>query len=264
MGSVPALSYDAELGGGREMRIARILAATAMLALLGGCVTVAAQRKLERRVSELEHEGGTGSSARLADLGERLEKIQREIKQSNGRIEVAEHRVDEALSEARAARQDAAAAVDAAHRAISADEEPAPDAAGEEAKADSVELKAYRGARAAWSDGNLDACIDRFRSFMQTFPSSTYAENASYWMADCYFKRGDYKTAVLRFDDVVARYPQGTRAPDALYRQGEALLRLGPNYGKAASKAFERVVREYPDSARALEAKKQLEVLGSG
>ena len=98
---------------------------------------------------------------------------------------------------------------------------------------------------------------------MQTYPSSTYAENASYWMADCYFKRGDYKTAVLRFDDVVNRYPGGRRAPDALYRQGEALLRRGPIYGKAASKAFERVVREYPDSTRAQEAKKQLEILGS-
>ncbi len=83
-------------------------------------------------------------------------------------------------------------------------------------------------------------------------------------MADCYFKRGDYKTAVLRFDDVVARYPTGRRAPDALYRQGEALLRLGPGYGKAAGKAFERVIEEYPDSARAPEAEKQLELLGSG
>ena len=99
---------------------------------------------------------------------------------------------------------------------------------------------------------------------MQTYSSSTYSENASYWMADCYFKRGDYKTAVLRVDDVVAKYPSGERAPDALYRQGEALLRLGPGYGKAAGKAFERVVQEYPDSERATEAKEQLRLLRSG
>mgnify|MGYP000167818175 CR=1 FL=1 len=87
-----------------------------------------------------------------------------------------------------------------------------------------------------WSEGDADACIDQFLNFLQTHPSSTYAENASYWMADCYFKRGDFKTAVLRFDDVVARYPDGTRAPDALYRQGEALLKLGPGYGKAVNR----------------------------
>ena len=82
-------------------------------------------------------------------------------------------------------------------------------------------------------------------------------------MAECHFKKGDYKSAVLRFDDVVARYPEGDKSADALYRQGEALLKLGPGYAKAASKAFERVVAEYPNSARAEEAKKQLEVLGN-
>jgi TolA-binding protein len=83
-------------------------------------------------------------------------------------------------------------------------------------------------------------------------------------MADCYFKRGDFKTAILRFDDVVARYPDGKRAPDALYRQGESLLRLGPRYGKAAGKAFERVVQEYPNSDRSIEAREQLELLRAG
>ncbi|MBS1107531.1 MAG: hypothetical protein H6Q91_3033, partial [Deltaproteobacteria bacterium] len=96
-----------------------------------------------------------------------------------------------------------------------------------------------------------------------TYPASPYADDAAYWMAECHFKKGDYKSAVLRFDDVVARYPEGDKSADALYRQGEALLKLGPGYAKAASKAFERVVAEYPNSARAGEAKKQLELLGN-
>jgi TolA-binding protein len=82
-------------------------------------------------------------------------------------------------------------------------------------------------------------------------------------MADCHFRQGDYKTALLRFDDVVARYPQGDKSADALYRQGETLLKLGPAYTKAASKAFERVIDEYPKSPRAAEARKQLKLLGS-
>ena len=161
-----------------------------------------------------------------------------------------------------AARADAAAAASAVPAGSDAQGDPPAGAKLDGANA--KELEEYRFARSAWSDGDPDACIDRFRNFLQTYPSSNYAENASYWMADCYFKRGDYKTAVLRFDDVVARYPSGKRAPDALYRQGEALLRLGPGYGKAAGKAFERVIQEYPESARAEEARKQLDVLGNG
>jgi TolA-binding protein len=80
-------------------------------------------------------------------------------------------------------------------------------------------------------------------------------------MADCYFKQGDYQTAILRFDDVAGRYPNSGKAPEALYRQGEALLRLGPRYGKAARKAFERVINEYPKSERAEQAARQLELI---
>jgi len=249
---------------GRAMR--SWIVASAVAPLLVGCVTVAEFRKLEREVRNLESGKaavGGEERTRLADLGVRLDSIEDEIERVNGRLEVAEHRVDEALQEARAARAEASAA--AASGATPKSNEAAPRAPDEGAGGTSSrEIEEYRAARAAWSEGDAEACIDRFRNFLQTYASSTYAENASYWMADCYFKRGDYKTAVLRFDDVVARYPTGERAPDALYRQGEALLRLGPGYGKAAGKAFERVIEEYPDSARAPEAEKQLELLGSG
>jgi tol-pal system protein YbgF len=125
------------------------------------------------------------------------------------------------------------------------------------------EVSAYREAHASYRDGDYDACIDRFRRFLQTYPTSPYADDSAYWMAECHFKKGDYKSAILRFDDVVARYPEGDKSADALYRQGEALLKLGPNYAKAAGKAFERVIAEYPNSPRAGEAKKQLELLGA-
>lgn len=125
-------------------------------------------------------------------------------------------------------------------------------------------IEAYRSAYAAWRNDDTEACIDQFRQFLQTNASSPFADDAAFWMADCYFKQGDYKTAILRFDDVVSRYPKGNKAADALYRQGEALLRLGPGYTKAAGKAFERVIREYPESDRAVEARRQLEILGAG
>ncbi len=138
---------------------------------------------------------------------------------------------------------------------------PPPDGAGSEKSASPDEVQSYRSAYAAWRSGDSEACIDQFRKFLQTHPASPYADDASYWMADCYFKRGEYRTAILRFDDVVKRYPKGNKAADALYRQGEALLKSGPAYSKAARQAFEQVASDYPDSPRAAEAKKQIEQL---
>ena len=57
-------------------------------------------------------------------------------------------------------------------------------------------------------------------------------------------------------------YPDSPKAPDALYRQGESLLKLGPKFHEAARTVFKRVQKEYPDSPRAAEAKRQLATLG--
>ena len=73
---------------------------------------------------------------------------------------------------------------------------------------------------------------------------------------------------MLAFDDVVKRYPDGNKVPDALYRQGVALLEIGKSTGRedayrpAARQIFEDLVRDHPDSERVAEARTQLEKLG--
>lgn len=236
----------------------RIWIPLVLLSTATGCVTIAEHRKLEREVIDMQRARGVGPDpSRVADLAAQMSALEQSIGRLEGRLEVAEHKVEEALREARAARADAAAA--SVRGAAAAGDPGSQDAAEADAGVSPEELQAYHGAYGLWRSGDAGACVDRFRNFLQTYPSSAYADDAAYWMADCYFKQGDFKTAILRFDDVVSRYPAGNKAADALYRQGEALVRLG--HGKAAVNAFERILEEYPDSARAPEAKRQLEVL---
>jgi tol-pal system protein YbgF len=235
-----------------------------LLPMLSGCVTPAEFRKLERQVIDIKRGRSTaspGGRERLAELGTRLEALEQEAEQLAGRVEVAEHRAQEALAEARRARQAAAGERRSVPDDSAGAAPPPDDSGGTGGLAVSQEVAAYRAGYADWRRGEWVSCIDRFRDFLQTYPSSAYADDAAYWLADSYFKQGDYKTAILRFDDVVTTYPKGNKAPEALFRQGESLLRLGPGFGKAADKAFERVVKEYPQSARAAEAKRQLELL---
>lgn len=221
---------------------------------LSGCVTLAEFRKLEYEVNRLKGEGVQAGSdpVVVADMSAEMEALRTELAELRGRVEVAEHRADEALGEARRARQDAAGGGEDAS-------DPSATPAGSP-----EEVKAYREAHAAWRAGDLDACVALFRDFLQTYPSSDHADDAGYWLADCHFKQEDYKNAILRYDDVVRRYPSGDKAPEALYRQGEALLRLGPQYGQAARKAFQTLIDEYPDSPRVADAREQLDLLGPG
>jgi tol-pal system protein YbgF len=243
---------------------AALLAAALACATSGtACVTMAEFRKLEYDVNRLKAGGGgAGGRTQVADAVAEIQALREQVASLEGRIEVAEHQAAQALEEARAARRGAGAGAGPAAGAPPGGEAGTE---GEEAfQGSPEEVQAYRDARASWRGGDLEACIDRFRSFLQTYPTSDHADDAAYWMADCHYREGDYKAAVLRFADVVSRYPAGDKAPDALYRQGEALLRLGPKYGSAAQTAFERLIQEYPDSPRVAEARRQLELLGPG
>ena len=238
--------------GWRRGAVTATLLATALGA--SACVTMAEFRKLEYQVNRLKGGGaGGGGGTQHADTALEIQALREQIASLEGRIEVTEHQVAEALEAVRAGRGGGGETGGS----------PRGNGNGEDQFAGTPEeVQAYREARAAWRSGDLEACIDRFRGFLQTYPASDHADDAAYWMADCHYREGDYKAAVLRFADVVQRYPTGDKAPDALYRQGEALLRLGPKYGSAAETAFERLINEYPDSPRIAEAKRQLELLG--
>lgn len=245
--------------------------------LCWGCVTVAEHRKLERRVIDAKRtQGGSPARQALAELDAELDDLRGQIRELAGKLEETQRIALRSLEEARRARREAAATAvgsatpNAARKASgSGDGASAGGAAAAVARAGedatlSEEIKSYQAGIAAWRSRDYRSCIDRFRGFLQTYASSSRADDAAFWIADCHYKQGEFKNAVLRFDDVVRNYPTGNRAPDALYRQGESLLKLGPGFREAARRAFERVLKEYPDSARAVEAKKQLEAVAAG
>jgi tol-pal system protein YbgF len=246
-----------------------------VVALAGGpgCATKGDFRKLEERVLDANRsaEGRPDPFERIAALAAEVESLRAEQRRLQGELEVAQKTADDALAEARKARETLAArsaggaapgaAAGAGAAAGSEPEEPVVE--GDDSTS-SAEVVAYQEALAAWRADDRKACIDLFRKFLQTYPSSVYADDAAYWMADCHFKQGDYRVAVLRFNDVVRVYPNGNKAPDALYRQGESLLKLGPGFYDAARTVFKQVLKDYPDSERAREAHQQLEAIGSG
>ncbi len=248
------------------MKVARSTAlglALAALPALTGCVGLAEFRKLQYEVRQMKAGGGgSGGPKRLADVSSEMETLREQVSQLEGRVEVSEHQAQEALEEAKKARLAATQGGGAAPASQGANADPTAGLPPEASA--SAEVTSYRAAYDAWRGNDHQQCIDRFTGFLQSFPTSQYADDASFWLADCYFKQGDLKAAILRFDDVATRYPKSEKASEALYRQGEALLKLGPNFGKAAEKAFDRVVKEYPDSRRAEDARQQLKLLGAG
>jgi tol-pal system protein YbgF len=240
-----------------------------------GCATKADLYKFEERVIDAQRaqQGGADPFERIAALAAEVEALQADQRRLEGQLEVAQKTADDALEASRKAREALAlisvAGAGAVAGAAASEADPGEDAAalaaaGAGDATTSAEVKAYQAALTAWRSDDHTACIDLFRKFLQTYPASAYADDAAYWMADCHFKQGDYRVAVLRFNDVVRVYPSGNKAPDALYRQGESLLKLGPGFYDAARTVFKQVLKEYPDSDRARQARQQLDAIGTG
>lgn len=97
---------------------------------------------------------------------------------------------------------------------------------------------------------------EKFQQFLRANPNSDFAEGAMYFVAETYFAEKDYENAILRYEELLVRYPKGRRVPAALLQQGFAFKELGAP--KDARMAFQKVVETYPNSTEATLAKVEL------
>lgn len=88
-----------------------------------------------------------------------------------------------------------------------------------------------------------------FQRFLQGNPGSELADNASYWIGECRYARGDLRGALAAFRETAARFPEGNKLPDALLKTGQCLEALDDVEGARA--AYAEVIRRFPGSAAA-------------
>jgi tol-pal system protein YbgF len=225
-------------------------------------------RALEREVVELKRTRNTPTDqqSRLAELGVEVRALRDELKQMRGKVEELQFALEKAQLE-REERSKSRTSTGTPPEGSNPSAASSP--SGTPSTGPGAEVAAYEeGFRLYRTEHYADA-IARFNEFLQNFPSSEYADNALIWLGECYLKQGDPASAAVAFEDVVKKYPEGNKVPDALYRQGIALLEMGTKSGKeatfrpAARQIFQRLVEKYPESERAPEARRQLEKLGT-
>ncbi|HEX7118249.1 MAG TPA: outer membrane protein assembly factor BamD [Longimicrobiales bacterium] len=111
------------------------------------------------------------------------------------------------------------------------------------------------------------AAIEHCEALVAYFPQSEYSPKAKALVDDLYdklahkillngeyyFKRQAYDSSIIYFEDLLRRYPDSTYAPKALLRLVQTYQRLG--YREEMEAAKERLLREFPDTAEAGEAR---------
>jgi len=125
-------------------------------------------------------------------------------------------------------------------------------------QADPQEL--YQRAYDDYLRGNYDLAVEEFDEYLSSFPNTDLADNATYWIGECYYRQGKYRQAIDQFDKVLRRYPRSDKVPGALLKKGYAYLELGEQ--SQAIVQLQYVIREHPSSDEANIARDRLKAIG--
>jgi len=110
----------------------------------------------------------------------------------------------------------------------------------------------YLQAFGNYASGRYPEAIRGFEDFLQRYPNNSYASNAQFWLADCYYNQQDYPAAIRAFELLLKDYPRTVKAPEALLKIATAQLHLGQT--EQARLNRDMLQRRYPDSPAAAKA----------
>jgi len=98
-----------------------------------------------------------------------------------------------------------------------------------------------------------------FQQFLANFRATDLGDNAQFWIGEARYARRDLSGAMAAFREVVNRYPEGNKVPDALLKVGDCQHGLGDIEG--ARKSYRSVVDRFPLAAAAAVAEDRLREL---
>jgi len=223
--------------------------------------------------------GGAATSAPSAqgELFNQLQRMQDQIAQQQGVIEVLQNDISQMKQEnleryqdldrrigtgvtpaatpdnssaggAASAAGGAAAGAGAASQAPAASSEP-----GDPAK----EKLYYDAAFDLIKAKDFDKASKAFTAFLGRYPNSQYAGNAQYWLGEVNLAKGDLQGAGQAFAKVSQLYPKHAKVPDSLYKLADVERRLG--HTDKVKGILQQVVAQYPGTSAAQLAQRDLQ-----
>lgn len=114
----------------------------------------------------------------------------------------------------------------------------------------------YRSALDNFTRENYHRAVLEFEEFVANHPDHDLADNAQYWIGECFYAQRKFDEAVLEFAKVETHFSDGNKAPAALLKKGLALKEGGRN--EEAIVALEKVISLYPASEESAAAEKRL------
>jgi tol-pal system protein YbgF len=265
----------------RSLRLTALGLAALVAGPLGGCVSTSdiealqsqigdVQRQLlqmqrqapsKEEVSNLEAQVGRQMESLLkseADMQVKLQELSGQIDQLQANLEDTNYRLAQLSQQIAATNQELKTFRPAPAPPVGEGGEGQPGPTRPPLVTNPEEL--YQSAYNDYLRGSYDIAIREFQTYLESFPGTDLADNAVYWIGECYYRQGQYRQAVSQFDEVLNRYPRSDKAASAVLKKGYAHLQLGERSQGVVQ--LQHVIREYPQTDEANLARQRLRELG--
>ena len=216
------------------------------------------QRVIDERLSKIEAavSGATDRNAVL-DLANQIEALRGDIARMRGQVEVVANQVENAEKR----QKDLYLDIDTRLRKLEEAREkqaaaPPEKPPASEPQADAGEMRAYQAALDQFKLGNYSLAVSAMQGFLVTYPSSSLAPNAQYWIGMAYSGQRDYKNAIAAQRKLLASWPDSDKAPDGMLSIASSQETMGDR--RSAQKTLQELIAKYPKSSAAASAKQRL------
>jgi len=226
--------------------------------ILSGCASRGSVRELDGRVQQIAtdlralreaHDAGVRETS---SLGLELRTLSGRLRETDARLREAGDRIatlGNRLAAAETSLRELVTAVEAIPRTAP----PAPAALVPErtpSRESSVPAEqVFAGALKTFQTGEHGQAVLELTDFIARYPKHPLAARAQLWIGQAYFRQRDYRQALIEYRKAVDAASDPTAAADAWLRIGQAYAALRER--PAAAAAWQRVVREYPESEAA-------------
>jgi len=124
----------------------------------------------------------------------------------------------------------------------------------------SYEIKAsYEAALKDYYDGKYDQAVGEFTEIIMISPKSDLADNAQYWIGECYYAMENYRHALGEFQKVFS-YPGTDKDDDAQLKIAYCYMKMGDR--ERAIEEFRKFLSDFPTSEFVPLARGKLRELG--
>ena len=237
----------------------KILLPILILLAVSGCATRRQVQELNLKVDTMRAENARIDSL-LSDNLKQSRKVNADFGTYITRLEDRMTMIEARLQDAISLMNQATGAIEAGNIRRGGERPQNPDttAADTTSKAGDIDCqKVYNTAYYDVVKENYDMAINGFKNYLKICPNTALADNAQFWIGQCYYLQKKYENAETAFAELIRAYPASERLAAAKLKLGKTLYELRQK--TKARPHFEEIIRDYPGTDEAKEAADMLQ-----